>query len=225
MNRFYFTLVAAVFMLTGCKSAYENSSVTTKTRDLSSFTEIEASMVDVNVIIDDRNDAMKIDAPDRLLPYLHISNNNGKLKIWIDNKKSRSLPGFNKKIKITVHTNTLKSAEASVASNITVTGTIVAEDFDGEASTGGSLSIASLQCKNVEIDATTGSSVNIASLSAHRAEIDASTGASVNIRQGSIEFASMTGSTGASINTHSTTINSGDTDTSTGASVRSSFAK
>ncbi len=225
MNRFYFTLVAVALMLTGCKSTYENSSNASTTRNPGLFTKIEASMVNVNVIIDNRNDDMTINAPDKLLPYLHISNDAGKLKIWIDDNRPRSLANINNKIEITVHTSSLLSAEASVASNITVTGTIIADEFDGEASTGSKLSIASLQCKKLEIYATTGSSVNIASLSAHKAEIEASTGASVNISQGSIEFARLCGSTGASVNTHSTIINSGDSDSSTGASIRANFAR
>ncbi len=123
---------------------------------------------------------------------------NGTLKIYYDNKGITWTSGENRKLKAYVSFKTLEKLQGAAGSEVTVKGSITAENLEMKFSSGSGFG-GQVDAKQLTVEQNSGSDINISG-KAEKITIDASSGASFKGYDLAVDYCDANASSGASVN-------------------------
>lgn len=139
-----------------------------------------------------------------------------------DNKGSRSGDKI-RGVKITVTAPMVKEINASSGAQLNCTAllSLRSSDMDLDVSSGASIKLTEIDCREMEIDASSGGTVTIKNLTATEAELDASSGAVITVSKSTTDNIDCEASSGGVINVAGKSTN-GKFSASSGGAVKAS---
>jgi Putative auto-transporter adhesin, head GIN domain len=180
------------------------------------FTAIHVSSGIDLYITQGNEESLAVSASDQKhLDRLKTEIENGTLKIYYDNKGVTWKPG-NKKLKAYVSFKTLERLHASSGSQVTVNGSINAENLDLNVSSGAGFNGA-IHAKELSADVSSGAGVKISG-KADKLTVDVSSGADFKGYDLAVDFCDAKASSGASL--HVTINKELNAKASSGADIR-----
>lgn len=184
--------VAAMFAAGSCTAGSHNvnlsdapheidasSTMASRTETVGDFHEIEASRVKV-VYSQGPVSAVRIDAPDNVLPHVRVAVNGGTLRAEIDrgyNVNFHDTPG----VTVTVSSPALDEVSATLAGRVVIDSLSVSGDVEFDATTSAVITVGALRARDVEVKTTTAASVSITALYADEFEGGATTAGSISV--------------------------------------------
>ena len=168
---------------------------------------------------------IRAEGPENVREALEIKRSkNGTLCLRIENGKNFRYRSKEQHANIWIAAPDISDFEASSGGSIIVDGALsLSTPVDIEASSGASVSIASIKATKMELEASSGAHIKISTLSAETVEADASSGAGITIAGGNATYAYFDASSGSSIKASELEVQKGSCSASSGASIKSSI--
>ncbi|MCM1331035.1 MAG: DUF2807 domain-containing protein [Bacteroides sp.] len=168
---------------------------------------------------------VRAEGPENVIEALEIKRSkDGTLCLRIENGKNFRYRSKEQHANIWIAAPAIADFEASSGGSIIVDGALsLSTPVDIEASSGASVSIASIKATKMELEASSGAHIKISTLSAETIEADASSGAGITIAGGNASYAYFDASSGSSIKASELNVQKGSCSASSGASIKSSI--
>lgn len=168
---------------------------------------------------------VRVEGPENVIDALEIKHSkDGTLHLRIENGRNFRYSSSQQHANIWIAAPDITDFEASSGGSIIVDGALsLSTPVDIEASSGASVSIASIKATKMELEASSGAHIKINTLSAETIEADASSGAGITIAGGNAAHAYFDASSGSSIKASELDVQKGSCSASSGASIKSSI--